>query len=234
MNLELKIGRSARRKQAPKDLTGIRQRGGRYQIRLFGGQDPVTGKQVMLTGSAEDEDAAIKLRDKFRRQVAEATAARTSVTLGYLLDQWLADHQVEETTRTSYRVAIDKFIKPAVGDTSLTRLAQLGARPFEQLYAELRVCRRRCKGRTFIEHRTHREHKCDKRCAPPTRALRTRLGYRPTASAPGDLHRTRPRHLTETAHVGKSRLLPAYATDPFGLLVVTEFVSGGFGGEVGA
>ncbi|MCU1610900.1 MAG: hypothetical protein JWM45_2816, partial [Pseudonocardiales bacterium] len=53
----------ARRKQAPKDLTGIRQRGGRYQIRLFGGQDPVTGKQVMLTGSAEDEVAAIKLRD---------------------------------------------------------------------------------------------------------------------------------------------------------------------------
>jgi len=54
----------ARRKQAPKDLTGIRQRGGRYQIRLFGGLDPVTGKQMMLTGSAEDEDAAIKLRDK--------------------------------------------------------------------------------------------------------------------------------------------------------------------------
>jgi hypothetical protein len=50
----------------------------------------VTGKQVMLTGSAEDENAAIKLRDKFRRQVAEATVARTSVTLGYLLDEWLA------------------------------------------------------------------------------------------------------------------------------------------------
>jgi hypothetical protein len=30
----------ARRKQAPKDLIGIRQRGGRYQIRLFGGRDP--------------------------------------------------------------------------------------------------------------------------------------------------------------------------------------------------
>ncbi|MGH3900729.1 MAG: hypothetical protein ACRDTA_21290 [Pseudonocardiaceae bacterium] len=87
----------ARRKQAPKDLIGIRQRGGTYQVRLFGGQDPVTGKQVMLTGSAEDEDGAIKLRDKFRRQVAEATAARTSVTLGYLLDEWLAGHQVEET-----------------------------------------------------------------------------------------------------------------------------------------
>jgi hypothetical protein len=72
----------ARRKQATKGLTGIRHRGGRYQFRLFGGQDPVTGKQVMLTGSAEDEDAAIKLRDKFRRLVAEATAARTSVDSG--------------------------------------------------------------------------------------------------------------------------------------------------------
>jgi hypothetical protein len=154
----------ARRKQAPKDLTGIRPRGGRYQIRLFGGQDPVTDKQVILTGSAED--AAIKIRNKFRRQVADATAARTSVTFGYLLDEWLAGHQVEETTRTSYRVAIAKFIKPAVGDTSLTRLAQLGARPFEQLYAELRVCRRRCKGRTFIEHRTYRTHSCDERCVP--------------------------------------------------------------------
>jgi integrase len=120
----------------------------------------------MLTGSAEDEDAAIKLRDKFRQQVAEATAARTSVTLGYLLDEWLAGHQVEETTRTSYRIAIDKFLKPAVGDTSLSWLAQLGVRPFEQLYAELRVCRRRCKGRQFIEHRTHVEHQCDERCAP--------------------------------------------------------------------
>ncbi|MEO7194976.1 MAG: hypothetical protein ABIZ05_09155 [Pseudonocardiaceae bacterium] len=87
----------ARTKQSPKDLTGIRQRGGTYQVRLLGGQDPVTGKQVMLTGSAQDEDGAIKLRDKFRRQVAEATAARTSVTLGYLLDEWLACHQVERT-----------------------------------------------------------------------------------------------------------------------------------------
>ncbi|MGH3592919.1 MAG: hypothetical protein ACRDRF_18045 [Pseudonocardiaceae bacterium] len=86
------------------------------------------------------------------------------MTLGYLLDEWLAGHQVEETTRTSYRVAIEKFIKPAVGDTSLTRLAQLGARPFEQLYAELRVCRRRCKSRRFIEHRTPQGHECDERC----------------------------------------------------------------------
>lgn len=56
----------ARGKQNPKDLTGIRQRGGSYQMRIFGGQDPVTGKQVMLTGSADSEDVAIKLRGQVR------------------------------------------------------------------------------------------------------------------------------------------------------------------------
>jgi hypothetical protein len=59
-----------RRKQGPKDLTGVRQRGGRYQIRLFGGQDPVTGELVLPIGSAEDVGAAIKPWGEVRRQVA--------------------------------------------------------------------------------------------------------------------------------------------------------------------
>jgi hypothetical protein len=49
----------ARRKQPPKDLTGIRQRGGTYQIRVSAGYDLVTGRQLMLSGSAYTEDGAI-------------------------------------------------------------------------------------------------------------------------------------------------------------------------------
>jgi hypothetical protein len=63
----------ARRKQARKDLTGIRQRECRYQMRLRWVR-PGDRKQVMLTGSTEDEDAATKLRDKFRWQVASVTS----------------------------------------------------------------------------------------------------------------------------------------------------------------
>jgi integrase len=160
------LARMARRKQAPKDLTGIRQRGSTYQVRISGGYDPVTGRQLFLSGSADTEDAAIVLRDGLRRQVQEATAARTNVTLGYLLDEWLSGHQVEETTRATYRLLIGSFIRPALGDTPMSRLCRLGPRPFEQLYAELRTCRRRCHGRTFVEHRTPRPHACDERCAP--------------------------------------------------------------------
>ncbi len=93
----------ARRKQPPKDLTGIRQRGGTYQVRVSAGYDPVTGRQLMLSGSADAEDAAVLVRDRLRAQVRDNTAARTNVTLGYLLDEWLSGHQVEETTRASYR-----------------------------------------------------------------------------------------------------------------------------------
>ena len=66
----------ARKKQPPKDLTGIRQRGGTYQVRVFAGYDPVTGRQLMLSGSADTEEAAIVIRDQLRQQVRDNTAAR--------------------------------------------------------------------------------------------------------------------------------------------------------------
>ncbi len=119
----------------------------------------------MLTGSADTEDAAIVIRDQLRQQVRDNTAARTNVTLGYLLDEWLSGHQVEETTRDSYRLLINSFIRPALGATPLAQLCKQGPRPLEQFYAELRTCRRRCNGRAFVEHRTPRQHECDERCA---------------------------------------------------------------------
>lgn len=61
----------AGRKQAPKDLTGIRQRGDTYQVLVSAGYDPVTGRQLMLSGSADSEDAAIVVRDQLRQQVRD-------------------------------------------------------------------------------------------------------------------------------------------------------------------
>jgi hypothetical protein len=123
---------------------GIRQRDNTYPVRISGGYDPVTGRQLFLAGSAGTEDAAIALRDRLRQQGKDNTAAKTNVTLGYLLDEWLAGHQVEETTRATYRLLIDGFIRPALGNTPISGLCRLAPRPFEQLYAQLRVCRRRC------------------------------------------------------------------------------------------
>jgi integrase len=158
----------ATRNRVTADLTGIRQRGARYQVRIFGGIDPATGRQLILTGAAATEADAIALRDGFRKQISEHTAVRTNVTLRVLLAEWLAGHQVEPSTRASYALVIDKFILPALGDQTLPALTKLGPRPYEKLYAELRTCRRRCRGKPFIEHRTSRRHECDERCASHT------------------------------------------------------------------
>ncbi len=147
-----------------RDLEGIRRRGDRYQVRVFAGWDPVTGKRVDLTGSAENERAAIRLRDKLRAEVANATSARTNATLSHLLDEWLRTHDAAETTLANYRWLADSFVIPVMGDVSLAKLIRLGPKAFEQLYAELRSCRRRCKGVALVDHRTTLAHKCDERC----------------------------------------------------------------------
>lgn len=64
------------------------------------------GRQLMLSGSADTEDAAVFVRDRVRQQVWSDTAARTNFTLGYLLDTWLSGHQVEDGTRASYQLLI--------------------------------------------------------------------------------------------------------------------------------
>ena len=37
----------------------------------------------------------------------------------------------------TYRLLIDSFIRPTLGDMPISRLCRFGPRPFEQLYAEL-------------------------------------------------------------------------------------------------
>lgn len=57
----------------------------------------------MLTGTAPDEEAAIRLRDKFRAEVGEDKAARTQATLAYLLREWLDTHTADPNTVSNYR-----------------------------------------------------------------------------------------------------------------------------------
>jgi hypothetical protein len=119
----------------------------------------------MLSDSADTEDAAILVRDRLREQVRDNTAAWTNVTLGYLLDEWLSVQQVEETTRDSYQLLINGFIRPALGNASLAQLCRQGSAPLRAALCRTANLPRRCHGRAFVEHRTPRPHTCDERCA---------------------------------------------------------------------
>jgi hypothetical protein len=140
-----------------------------FQVRIFGGIDPATGKQLVLTGSGRPQSRGGRSARRLPQADRRAHRGSDERPLRVLLAERLVGHQVEPSTRASYALLIDKFILPALGDQTLPALAKLGPRPYEKLYAELRTYRCRCRGKPFIEHRTSRPHECDEQCAPHTR-----------------------------------------------------------------
>jgi integrase len=135
----------------------IRQRGNSFQVSVFAGQDPVTGKQSYLRGTAKTEREAERLRVKLLAQVQTQRSASTRATLGYVLDAWLENHEGEQTTLDSYRGYVERTIRPSLGDVPVVNLT---ARMLETFYAQLRRCRARCNGKPYVEHRADGEHEC--------------------------------------------------------------------------
>jgi hypothetical protein len=126
------------------------------------GTDPVTGTRLRLHGSATTAEDAEKLRTKLLAEADEYLSARTNASLGYLLDRWLPQHDIDEGTRESYESLIRVHIRPALGDIPLTKLVRKSTETIEQFYGDLRRCRGRCDGRALIEHKIVGDHDCRK------------------------------------------------------------------------
>jgi integrase len=144
--------------QAKRERGSIRKRGNAFQVIVFAGQDPITGKQSYLRGTAHSEREAERLRVKLRAQVHAQRSTATRVNLAYALDVWLENHEAAQTTIDGYRGYIERTIKPALGDVPIVNLS---ARMLEQFYGQLRKCRARCNGKPYVEHRVTGEHDCD-------------------------------------------------------------------------
>jgi integrase len=151
----------------------IEHRGNALRVRISAGKDPATGERLVLKesvpiekpGNKRSEDAAWKEAEKvLTRLQAEADAfkvARTKATLGALLDKWLPQHELDETTRMNYASHIRNYIRPALGDLPLLVLVRETSSRLEPFYADLRRCRQRCSRRPFIErHSTDAPHDC--------------------------------------------------------------------------
>src|ERR671917_1766107 len=135
----------------------IRRRGNSFQVLMYAGVDPLTGRELRLTESTSDEAEAKRILNRFRAQVDAQQNARTKATLGAAIDAWLRIHEVEENTRQGYEAYARKYIKPALGQVSVGKVT---ARLLEEFYAELRRCRLRGDGRPAIDHRTDEPHEC--------------------------------------------------------------------------
>lgn len=139
------------------DMSQIRKRGNSYQVNVYAGIDPLTGKRLYLSDSSTDIAVARRIRNRFRSEVDEQRNARTKGTVRTAFTEWLKTHDVEPSTRKSYQDYLRLYIGPAFGDDPIGKIK---ARTLEQFYAELRRCSSRCDGTKFIEHRVDGEHEC--------------------------------------------------------------------------
>lgn len=67
----------------------IRRRGNSFQVLMYAGVDPLTGRELRLTESTSDEAEAKRILNRFRAQVDAQQNARTKATLGAAIDAWL-------------------------------------------------------------------------------------------------------------------------------------------------
>ncbi|NKQ57119.1 tyrosine-type recombinase/integrase [Amycolatopsis sp. K13G38] len=142
-------------KKRPKG--SVRKRGKSFQVNVYAGIDPLTGRRLYLSESTTDERQVDKILRRLLTEVDEREHARTKGTLRAAIDAFMETHEMEASTRRNYKLFDKHFIGPALGGEPVSKI---DARALETFYAQLRRCRRRCDGRPFIEHRTTDEHEC--------------------------------------------------------------------------
>jgi integrase len=120
----------------------IRQRRGGWQIIVYAGLDPLTGKQRQLTRQVNgSRRQAEKVEARLRTEVADGKHAGTRIkTLGELVDLWIerraaSDKPISPDTVEDYRSLIAKKIKPALGGKCLHTV---NARVLDTFYDDLR------------------------------------------------------------------------------------------------
>ncbi len=113
----------------------IRKRGGSFQVLVYAGVDPLTGKDHYLTESTRNETEAQKILTRLLAAVDERRNPRTKATLGAAVESWLRTHEAEETTLDGYRGYVRRTILPALGDLPI---AKITPQVLEEFYADLR------------------------------------------------------------------------------------------------
>jgi integrase len=118
----------------------IRDRGGYWQVKVYVGLDPLTGKHRFEYDRARTKREAQRVEAALKTKVAEGrhrgTAARTVADLVERWYQWRQGvKEISPTTLLGYRLQIDRRIIPALGYLPVRRL---DVETLDTFYAELR------------------------------------------------------------------------------------------------
>jgi integrase len=130
----------------------ITLRGNSFWVRVYAGVDPLTKKDIYLTGTCSDPDEAEKLRTKLLHQVDENRRPKTKAKIAKLFEEWTDVRQAEPSTVQRTEQLIRIYILPTFGHLDAN---ELNEKMLEQFYARLQKCRMQCKSL-----RREKGHKC--------------------------------------------------------------------------
>lgn len=103
----------------------MRQRGDAWELRVYLGSDPVTGKQRYATRTVRGgKRVAQRALAEMVTDAERGLSVRTSATAGELIEAWFeqAVRDFSPKTMTETRGFIDRNLLPAIGAVPLTKL----------------------------------------------------------------------------------------------------------------
>src|SRR4051794_13047719 len=100
----------------------IRQRGRSFQVIVYAGLDPLTGRKLYLCESTTDGAEAQRILRRLTAQVDYQRHAKTNASFRTAMEAWLRTHEVEETTRTSCEMYARVHLYPAFGDQPIGKI----------------------------------------------------------------------------------------------------------------
>lgn len=105
----------------------------RWQVRVFKGRDPETGKQTVHTKTIHGtkKDAQAYLNKVLHERDRGTWVEPSTMLVGDYLELWLADIDTSRATTREYNTwVIGKYIKPAIGSIPLGRLSAFDIQAF--------------------------------------------------------------------------------------------------------
>jgi hypothetical protein len=111
----------------------IRDRGkGRYEVVVYLGRDPLTGKERRVSRMAKGRRAARDLE----RELNSSKQPVADATMGVLFDRWLDVARLEASTRYQAKGYINRVLRPRIGTT---KVASVTPDALDALYLDLRA-----------------------------------------------------------------------------------------------
>lgn len=138
---------------------------------VYAGPDPFTGKERRLRSRVtKDEAEAYRRLGELLEQAEVGRQPESRATVGYLLEQYMAVVDVEDSTRGMYQGYIRRNIRPALGNVQLRKVR---GPMLDRLYAQLRRCGQLCETRSKEELGS--DHECRPLAPKTVRQIHTIL-----------------------------------------------------------